>query len=557
MLSRSALISILLVSLLCVGAMACGDEAEPRSVGKEAVEGKETVEAANPATASVEVPVTPQSFSETEKEIQEIVLGMIEAMEKVESFHFEESYVQYPLYYKEQYAKKPFFRATGEFQHPDTTRKVAFFDYEGTYSGAEYPFDLDAEGFRYEVTYINPSIYLTQISRGGWGPYKFTVPVRPGNWGHGALYDPVLYGYDDDYLYMLRKNPVEFVKRLPSLMWRWERTLKSHQMSMNREMLDGVDMYYITSERVVDDLARRRTTRIEIWIGVQDMLIRELKREVDIKQGRCHSSEVFECPAIDIRPTSEIDRFVFSDFGQDIQVEVPTFASPATVPSPIGDIAIYEGASGTFSIQYPGDQYPTEDYPTHWKANVDRDVFLRRPGYFEWKDGSGGYLVMRPLYYDEVTVKQTMHYEWCAEDVANAYCGALQAFLEAMTDGGANIKDYVDYWEAWGWAPLGWGYLLPDSDFKILSQQSIEKAEGLAGEMFEISALQKDIRLALYLYRPDEPVQGCHPESEACHVLVIVAYGGNRDYLAELSDEIDYSFRSFQVHPAEESSPSP
>ena len=546
---RSILFGIVLVLLVCIGVVACADDSERGSVREEVVDA--TVEPISQPTAA-------------EKRIQEILRGTIEVMQEVESFHFEERYEAYELWSEGHVRSRdePFFLSTGDFQRPGKTRKIAFFDYRDHVLGIENAFGEHAEGVRYEVVNIDSRTYISQGTTGRWKPYRVSVPVDEGTQGRHLDYDHVLHGPDGDYLYMLRRNPIDFVKRLPSLMWAQERSVKSRQMSVKQIVVDEVEMHYIESTKVTDDQIERVTTRIKIWVGVQDKLVRELTREVNTRQGHCDASKQV-CPGIQIDPTFEIDRFVFSRYGQDVEVELPTFEDPATESSPVGDMTVYEGASATFSILYPGERYPKDTYTTRWRTADGRDVFYRKQGYFESKDHNNGYLAIRILNYDKLAIEQSHQYQWCNErverDFWQAECEALEKFLEVTVGREATIEHYVDYWEAWGWAPPGWGHLPQTISFKVLSQQRIEKADGFTGEILEINQgyWGPPFRLALYLYRPDEPMQGCHPESNTCNVLVIVAYAGNRGYLAELSDEIDYSFNSFQVHAAAEASPVP
>ncbi len=546
---RSILFGVVLVLLVCIGVAACADDPERGSVRKEVVDA--TVEPTDQTTAA-------------EKEIQEILRGAIEVMPEAESFHFEESYELYEFWSGERVpsSDEPFFFSTGDFQRPGKIRKIAFFDYRNHKYGSENAFGEHGEGVRYEVVNIDSRTYISQGTTGSWRPYRVSVPIDENTQGRHPDYDHVLHGPYGDYLFnMLRRNPIDIVNTLPSLIWAPETSVKSRHLSVKQVVVDGVEMHYIKSTKVTDGNVERRRTSIEIWVGVRDKQVREFTRAINVGPSHCDPSQV--CPDIIIDPTLAIERFVFSKYGQDVEVELPTFEYPATESSPVGEMRVYEGASGTFSILYPGERYAKDAYLTRWRTADGRDVLFRKQGYFESKDHNDGYLAIRILNYDESTIEQSREYQWCNEkdrvtnDDWQAKCEALEKFLAATVDREATIEHYVDYWEAWSWAPPGWGNVRPTFRFNVLSQQRIEKADGFTGEILEVeqSSWPPHLRLALYLYRPDEPMQGCHPKSNSCLVLVIVAYGGSEEYLAELSDEIDYSFRSFQVHPLEIPSP--
>ena len=589
MLGKCLPIAIVMGVLVCVVAIACGNDSEDGVTKEAAVQGAAIIETTkmpyptvpstvgNTALPTATVPITPsptpfivtpepvtptpQSDSEADKKLMEIVLGTIEAMKEVESFHFEERYEQYSIWgdTKERQFYQPFFSASGDFHRPGRTHKIGVFEYTDSANyGRGLAFSEHSEAFRYDVVNIDSSTYLSQTSSGRFGPYYTPFPVE--------FYDGTFWGNSRENIALLRRNPLSPLISLPSSMWARERSLKSRQISLESKTIGGVAMHYIESTTVTDDQVTRKTTRIKIWIGEQDLLVRELVREVDTTQGHCDFTKQ-ACPDIQIDPITEIDRFVFSDYGQDVGIELPNLTERVSVPSSLGPMAVYEGASGTFSMLYPSNQYLPDVYTIQWPMH-DGDVFYRRQGYLKSIHGDDSYIFIRPLYYDEVSISQSPEYTLCTDnspdESSETVCNALETFLATINNGEASIEDYVDYWKAWKWAPPGWGNLPAGSNFRIRSQQTIEPAEGLTGEIFEITARPggaggwlKSFRLALYLYELHEPIQGCHPESKRCYVLVLALYGESAKVLTALSDAISYSFHSFRLHPLEETSIAP
>ena len=281
---------------------------------------------------------------------------------------------------------------------------------------------------------------------------------------------------------------------------------------------------------------------MEIWIGVDDSLVRELRRNVETSDIPCPKDSDYVCPAILIVPTSSSESIAFSEFGKEVNIEAPPIEEVELITSPFGPMALYESPLVPFSIQYP--------------ATWSRKVMTLDPtlAHFKLADPSGGQLAVKMYFFDEVPSEDS--YGSCMRDPVEEnwveFCESSEPFISLMAMGEATAGDYIDLWEPLAgsrsrWENVFFGQLEPRS------RRTITTGTGLAGEILELGPVptggagQYLLHRITYLLRLPTPHPGCHEEAQNCHVVVNVGYMATTEAIDTLRDVIEYSFSTSRV----------
>lgn len=300
---------------------------------------------------------------------------------------------------------------------------------------------------------------------------------------------------------------------------------------MDQVRVDGIKLYHVKNETIRMVQHSTIVYEVEAWIGVEDLLIRELRIDIDSRQTPCPADG--PCLDILVEPSSTSESFRFSEFGKEVNIPAPPTDEPERISSPFGRMALYEGALVPLSILYP--------------AGLKRKVRTLDPteAFFELAGPSNGGLLIKMLFFDEVSFRHKHDYcfgESAREDLISR-CEAVVQFIQAMAEGQLTVGDYIDIWEPFDRLSKGWG------NFDIrgigpLSRRAITTEPGLTREILEYrlgpEGNSKVHRLAS-LYRLPHPHPQCPKESEVCYVVVNVGYMGTTKDLETL-DGSDYTW---------------
>ena len=261
------------------------------------------------------------------------------------------------------------------------------------------------------------------------------------------------------------------------------------QLTVELDSLDGVPVYRIAGTVRHDPESKL----VVIWAGVDDLLIRQLKRE-----GHIPPDNLEGLVPPDVQELFQSGIFQLSRFNEPVSIVTPEVtpvptpappptASPRGIDSPVGPMALYESADYPFSIQHPAD----------WEAQPVEAL----PGLAAAFASSQG-----------------------------AHMSITEEDLLARGFGAATLEDYRDFAVT--------GMLSQVESSELLSSETITTAQGLQAEVLVFGLQGGRTRISQLLYVQEG-------------VGFIATYLAPTALHQELEALIDYSFGTFETRGVE------
>ena len=207
------------------------------------------------------------------------------------------------------------FEATGNYQSPDRFTKRALVREFHT-----------QEAVSVRSINVGDENWLTDPATGEWRLF------------HNDL------GLDRVYVESLFVNPVDRLSDVLS-----EGGLYEHQGVID---VEGVSVHHFVSTTHRSAYTRAAgPLHIEVWVGVEDLLVRKITRSHSWTEIPCEPDQV--CPDIGVIPGSQSYSLQFSFPGDETPIVAPPVGAPEAVQSPFGPMALFRNVHVPFSIRYP------------------------------------------------------------------------------------------------------------------------------------------------------------------------------------------------------------
>ena len=502
-----------LLALLMAAAWlpACGDKpiGDEHSTGDEqpnlkaAVDAMKGGESTGNERPNLKAAVDAMKDDEPTGDEHPILQAAVDAMRKVDSFHFSE------FLDVSNYAGGRSFSANGDFQSPDRIQKQALFGYT-----SPLPHSRTFDNYIRTID-VGSASYLLDPATGKWMNIDDPKSFSPRGW----IKKP------------LQRRPIEFFESVVSSL--------GPDATVDTISVDGIDLFHVQNRTKTFETNGQKMidSHVEIWIGVDDSLVRELRRRDEWSVIPCSKISSDICLDIALVPGSSSREIVFSEFGKEVNIEAPPIEEVEFITSPFGPMALYERALVPFSIQFPA---------TWNRKVIDLDPTLAD---FRLADPSGGQLLVKMYFFDEVPSEDK--YGRCMVDPAEERwvedCKSLEPFISKMAMDEATAGDYIDLWEPVAVRGSRWEAVF-SRELETRSRRTIATGTGLAGEIPELGPAPRGasgqylFHRITYLFRLPTPQPGCHEEAQSCHVVVNVGYSTTTETIDTLRDVIEYSF---------------
>ncbi len=415
------------------------------------------------------------------------VMGSVEALRDIHSFDFVEkgSHSTVPYRY--------FLGTTGTFQSPNRfSKRVSYRAYAPAYA-PEWPPEWPEEISVIRSISIGNKRYLTDPVSEDWIPYHKGLEER------GFMLIPLF------------TNPVDTLQETLSQAGRFE--------FMGVDTLDGVSVRYLTwGTEFVKYPGRAVTRRVDIFIGVEDSLVRKLV--VDERWRKAPRSEL----DILIPPGSARYGIEFSFPGD----ETPIVGPPVDrdiVSTAAGPMALFKNSHVPFSIRYPAAWKPyvplSYDFFT-WQEAVFRD------------DESPGQLQIRTRFVDDIWFRK--EHRACFNDDRDESGDSLCAVAQRI-----DSRLAVETFEAGDYNDL----LLAEYWYRERPRPSRQRLGGGSGWSEEILEWAHERKLT-HVHETATPRPECAPQALRCYAVIEVAYVTSAEDLQTTWAMADYSFSTLE-----------
>ena len=423
--------------------------------------------------------------------------GAVEALQAASSFGFVEHLKSSIHHGPALKSAEGGFEAIGNFQSPDNFAKRA-----------SLPDYANRQAIQVDSISLGGEEYLSDPATGEWMP----------------LHDELRLSYD--YERFLYSSPVD---RFFSVVH--EGDPYNYQGIIN---LDGVRVHHFVSTQL-----RRHSVRsdgplhIEIWIGVDDLLVRKMTRSYSWEDNYCNGAEI--CPDILIIPGSEFYSLQLSFPGEETPIVAPPQGEAETVEGPFGPMVLFEHLHVPFSIQYP----------SGWRR--DLQVFNWKLAVFWDRDNRGRGLSIETEFVDEISFGAWL--SECSTDYDESWqpwCKPGRPMLSILEEGALTAENWTDYLMAASRRIGGLG------NFAFSVKEGSRRGYGdwgdSSGETMDIGlghqTRVKDVigRRLTIVQEMQAGHSECEPESRHCFAVIHVNYWDLNGPSATLLGLADHSF---------------
>ena len=396
------------------------------------------------------------------------------------------------------------FEATGNYQSPDRFTKRALV--------SEFP--------------VQPAIPARSINV---GEERYLIDPATGEW---MLFHDDL-GLGQIYRESLFRNPVDLFSAILA-----EGEPHEYQGIIT---LDGVSVHHFVSATRRQAYTRAAgPLHIEIWVGVEDLLVRKMTRSHSWTEVPCEPDR--PCPDIGVIPGSEFNSLQFSFSGDESPIVAPPVSARDTVQSPFGPMALFRNVHVPFSIRYPA-AWKRDLQQFVWKLAVFRDQ----------DEPAHRRLSITTEFIDEVGFKAEhgQCFEDSVDEISVTWCNLVKHMDSLLGEGTLRAKDYTDYWLA-GSRDLG-GWLFSRSDIEVGSRQRFGSGNGSSSETMDIRGVDNTWtdtaagRRLTYVQRVQKGHPECDVESLHCFAVINVSYVDLTGALKSLQELADHSFSTIRA----------
>ena len=389
--------------------------------------------------------------------------GAVAALRNVTSFGFVERWSSNQSDLPIEFSRS--FEAAGNYESPDRLTKRAFVHQHGFWPGISV-----------RSISIGDARYLTDPATEDWMLFHDDLQLR-------NIFEDSLF-----------RNPVDFFSDVLSEGGGYE--------NQGVITLNGVSVHHFVSTTARSRGTRTDgTLRIEIWVGVEDSLVRQMTREHSWIPIPCDPDEV--CQDILVTSGSENDSSRFSFPGDSTPIVAPPVNGTDTVSSPFGPTALFKNAHAPFSIRYPAD----------WKRTL-REFSRMVAMFWDDEEPSGRRLSIETEFLNDIgfRAEHSGCFEESVDEFSVAWCNVVKRMDSLLAKGELGAEDYTDFWFAGPRDLTAWPFRR--SDIEVMSRQTFGSGSDWSAEALDIGVNARTgsdtpaVRRLTYVHR----MQASHPE---------------------------------------------